>query len=1140
MARVAAGLGALVVLVAILVGIPILLVVVAGWPLPTAWPSARAVGEALTGSGLAESTVVKAVALVMWLAWLQLVVAVAVELVVQVTARARPRWRLLGPTARLVAPIVTAVLALVGPGWRPVGAAGAAVAPTQPAPRVTGAVSRPLALVVPLPAGVEEPAGIDRTTNRRIAPVLPVEVDVGEGRAPATPSGGEPETWTVGRRDTLWGIAERALGEGERWRDVARANAGREVAPGVVFDDGVEVLTPGWRLVLPVADAAEGDAEPAKPKAPTEPNESTEVVPEPIVPSEPESTAEPSVPTAPAPGGELVVPAAPTLPPAPVVASPPFTSEGVRPRPATRPDTPTVLAPAARFVRVRPGDTLVGLARRWYGDGAAWTRIWEANRGRTFEGRTFDDPNVVYAGWALDLPLASAPETPLADESLSLAGPEPVDVAPPVDVTPPVDVAPPAVARPIATTVRAITLAAPATTIPAIATTATSPVVAPIPPPTSPSTAPPPTSTTAPASRGDRPMVAVSAAPATAGDEESSAWPMLSGITGATLLATGLTGLVGSRRRRRLERMATTDELPPPDPDLVPVERAARSAADPLAAARLDVALRSLVGALRGTAVRPVAVRRSVDGALHAVLSAPAGAPLPWLAADEASTWTLPATVPIDALAIRAAGIPSPCPALVELGVVDGEVLHLDLEAAGTVVLEGPPEAARAIARAVIAGLAVSAVADRIQVVATGADCYGFANEERVQPAADGEAAGELAATIAAGVRAALDTSAAPSTFALRAERPDELWEPVVVVALSSVTAPGEAAALDELAGGGGRGVALLTDVPVAGARWRLRLDGANWRLEPLGLTVEPRGLAADELADAGALLADACVEPKPITRVARPEPAAGPFVEPRWELLVRLLGSVDVVDRHGRPVAFERAKALELVVWLAQHRQHPTRTAARTALWESAVRDATFANVVSDARRGLARLVPPPDGHEWIARTYAEELPLHALVLTDADLLAAGLEHARRQPDEMAIETLRHGLELVRDLPYVGTSYLWPDGEALPSHLTLLVINSSIEMATRCLQLADVDGCFWATAQGIRVLPAHEELVCLRMRAHARRGHLAGVRLEYESYERAITSDPWGDGEPSPKVVSERNDLLRPVEALSRGLAAS
>jgi hypothetical protein len=197
--------------------------------------------------------------------------------------------------------------------------------------------------------------------------------------------------------------------------------------------------------------------------------------------------------------------------------------------------------------------------------------------------------------------------------------------------------------------------------------------------------------------------------------------------------------------------------------------------------------------------------------------------------------------------------------------------------------------------------------------------------------------------------------------------------------------------------------------------------------------------------------------------------------------------------------------------------------------MWETDVRDATFANVVSDARRALTAVASPPDGDEWLGRTYGDHLPLHPLVVTDAELLAARLEHARRQTPTAAIATLRPALAAVHDAPYAGTAWLWPDGAGLPSNLTLLATNSAALMAEHCLELGDHDGVFWATAQGMKVLPGHDELVCLRMHAHAAAGNLAGIRQEFESYERVVMADVWGDGSLSAKVVKLRNRLLAP-----------
>ena len=72
-----------------------------------------------------------------------------------------------------------------------------------------------------------------------------------------------------------------------------------------------------------------------------------------------------------------------------------------------------------------------------------------------------------------------------------------------------------------------------------------------------------------------------------------------------------------------------------------------------------------------------------------------------------------------------------------------------------------------------------------------------------------------------------------------------------------------------------------------------------------------------------------------------------------------------------------------------------------------------------------------------------------------------------------------------------------------------------------------DADAVFWATGHGLQVLAGQESLIALRMRAHAEAGDLSGVRLEWESYERVLTGDPWSDGEPAPKLVALRKELL-------------
>ena len=125
---------------------------------------------------------------------------------------------------------------------------------------------------------------------------------------------------------------------------------------------------------------------------------------------------------------------------------------------------------------------------------------------------------------------------------------------------------------------------------------------------------------------------------------------------------------------------------------------------------------------------------------------------------------------------------------------------------------------------------------------------------------------------------------------------------------------------------------------------------------------------------------------------------------------------------------------------------------------------------------------------------------------------------------------TLRSAAELIRGVPFADSAYLWPDAEGITSQMVVLATSCCGELAQRLLDADDHEGVFWATGQGLKVLPGHEELIGLRMRAHARKGDRSGVRQEWETYERVVLADPWSDGEPAPCLVKLRRELLAPA----------
>jgi hypothetical protein len=974
----ARGLGALVVLAAVVGGVPAALVAAVGWPLPTEGIDPAVVVDALRHGGVAPRTVAKVLAVVVWLAWLPVVAAVGREVAARLGA-ARRHGGGHGPLARAVSALV---------GWA--GLLGSLTGTARPA------------LALPLGDAL---APLDHGPVA-MAPVFP-DAEVAAGPAPGPgprPASARPGAAPVGvpyvvqPRDTLWGIAEATLGAGERWAEVARLNLGRTVAPGIVFGTATERLRAGWVLLVP------GDAPGDDPAEPT--------------------------------GGPTAAP---------------------------------------EVIVVAPGDTLWSLAGATYGDPRAWPTLWDANRGRAFDGQVFDDPGLIRPGWPLLVPRPGA------------AAPAPVTAPAPVEV-------PPAAPAPGAE--------APAEPRTHLDGALPCPVVTEAPTPASvPGTAPVTVPGTAEGSRTDTGLGAPHGA-------------------AAVLMASGAAAAIAVRRRRRARTAAAGHRLPRPDPDLDPVHAAVAAGNRPLALARLDAALRGLAGTLATTgtrhATRVLAVTVGDDGALEVVLDgAPDHVPAPWRPGPTGDRIVVDPAVPLAALAAEHDRLSAPCPGLVHLGRSDDGDVFVDLEAVGVLGLGGPDGAAHAVARGLLAGLTLSPWADVAEVIVSGIDPLGLepARLRTVEPTAVVGAC-ELA-TVAR--RPDLDATGTPSAFLWRGD-PDrgdgDLWEPVLAVA----------GPLDELglrrlrtaAGRGGLGVAAVG----AAVPWRLEpVPGARWRLAPLGIELTPAGLSADELADLAAALADADRPAEVVALPAAPPAPPGPGPARGRGPRIRVLGPVEVVDPCGDPVPVGRGKALELLTWLVLHRGRPLRRDARAALWSVEVADGTFHNVVSEARRTLARAALAPPGADWLARTTDATLTLHPDVTSDLDefrLLVAG-------------DRLADAAALVRGVPFAGASWWWLDAEACAVDVTLEVVDVLMRLAAIHAEAGRAEEVLAVTARGLSLLPGHDGLVGWRLRAHAARASRAGILQEFAAYERVSAAD---GTDPSPALVALRAELLRRLDA--------
>lgn len=205
--------GASVALAVLALGVPLVLVGVAGWPLPTSMPDLGSVWTRLQQGDVPAESELKAISVVVWLIWFQLSWAIAWELAVnarRVAERRPPRAAPFTP-----APVSAGIGRLVAMVF-----SASIVVASLPTPLLADS---PPSVVVDQPATARVPTSVPRHEASRST---------------------EP-CWVVQPGDTLWKVAESALGDGARSDEVVDLNAEIRSARDV---------RPGQRLLLP-ADA---------------------------------------------------------------------------------------------------------------------------------------------------------------------------------------------------------------------------------------------------------------------------------------------------------------------------------------------------------------------------------------------------------------------------------------------------------------------------------------------------------------------------------------------------------------------------------------------------------------------------------------------------------------------------------------------------------------------------------------------------------------------------------------------------------------------------------------------------------------------------------------------------------------------
>jgi hypothetical protein len=243
-----AGAGAVLILLVLLIGVPAALLTVLGPPIPHTMPALS-----LLAHRLGITAILKILSVVVWLAWLQLVVC----LIAEVRAAVRntgmpPRVPLAGGIQPVVHRLVTAVLLLfsaataLSPAFMH-QSPGDPPAVTAPAGRGGGAspAVTPTATATagqPAPGAPREPAGPASGQGQALEPA-PHRVRRTEKIYVVRPPEGR-------YHESLWEIAQNHLGDGRRYRELFELNAGRPQPDGTRLTIA-SLIRPGWILRMP-------------------------------------------------------------------------------------------------------------------------------------------------------------------------------------------------------------------------------------------------------------------------------------------------------------------------------------------------------------------------------------------------------------------------------------------------------------------------------------------------------------------------------------------------------------------------------------------------------------------------------------------------------------------------------------------------------------------------------------------------------------------------------------------------------------------------------------------------------------------------------------------------------------------------
>ncbi|MGA5135704.1 bacterial transcriptional activator domain-containing protein [Streptomyces azureus] len=577
--------------------------------------------------------------------------------------------------------------------------------------------------------------------------------------------------------------------------------------------------------------------------------------------------------------------------------------------------------------------------------------------------------------------------------------------------------------------------------------------------------------------------------------ESGSSFGLPEALLTAPLLAAGLLGALGRRRRQALWQSAFGAvggrrgmEPPTPSGDAQDVQDALLVGADPEGVRLLDRSLRGLAASLaeESRALPVVYAAWLSNGDLHLQLAQPAGKPpAPWQQGQDQTFWMLART---DAERYEDVDTAAPYPGLVSLGTMDDSRLLLNLEAVpGIVSLSGREADRAAVFASVAAELATNGWSDRmtITLVGFGEDLTPLA-PNRIRHLEDVEALVETMEAETRQRRGALGAAGHDSVLTGRTGPAQHTrWAPHLVLLAAQPSAE-DAVKLAELAADAGRlGIGYLVgtetgDLP--GAAWEMEITGQGKLLAPLlGLELDAQLLPAAQQRAVVELFVDADPENRPEGGPANRPPFLVDISEQgRPAVYARLVGPYEIIGLDT-PDGDRSALLHEALALLLLHREGVHPRVLSSALWPRGVTD-DVRNALLDRLRDW--LGADPDGTPRLGTDGSGRLTLAKSVVSDLDVLRS-LYHEATQGkgvDSRAVRgrLLTDALVLVRG-PLLADRpegrYRWLTHEIVDAQLPLLVADTGLALCEFHMEKNRAEKAIEALNAALRTAPADERL---------------------------------------------------------------